>query len=1396
MPLTVRSSRKSMLRTSPPTTTTTSSMRLTRRSYNTNSPTNKSHRYWDYSKEGCSTATTITSTTTTTMLSLSPVFTSLHTNPSYVLTAILWLSSFGTSLERRTVIGKALSAPLATMALALIVANVGIIPFQSPINGMVNRFLVPLAVPLLLFDSDLNRVVRDTGTLLAAFGVGAIATMVGTIVAFPFIPLTSLGPDVGWRVACALAARHIGGAINFVAVAETLHISGNAVAAAIAADNIVVALYFAFLFSIAKPGEDNIISDTKTTTTTTTTTTTLEDELSPTTTGTIAELKVEQNKATSSITLSTLAISLSIASSLVTAGSLLTKSILPSGTSSLPLISTLTVLAATAFPKFFNSLSETGTALGVILVQLFFACSGAAGSIRMVFEQAPALFAFSALQIGVHFGTLLTIGRGIFRLPHRELYLASNANVGGPTTAAAMAQAKEWKRLVLPALLIGILGYATATPLALSLGPLLLRLPALLNTNYQLTVIDCEIPVRRRPSPSLERPSVVTFVNDIAHCCATHHLDVCIMDIIESLSGRCRVATPSNTVLHSECAYTFYNPFSNEHDGILVNMNTFIGTVPELAFHGSSSSSSMENDIFLRVVKTRVERQQLNESDNATTTTTTTQLPTKLAIGVEGGFSTEDDKYQVITKHSIVVLKNDSKQTILAEVPLDDDTKSQLPQAVVKSAESIIHHVGLAVQQDLTAWQDDEEIPVSKYYQNLPFIDNGVQISPDPKSWKCEKSGATENLWLNLSDGFIGGGRKNWDGSGGSNGALDHFVETGEKYPLVVKLGTITTEGSTVHADCYSYAKDEDGPVKIPNLAELLAKRGIQVTGLQKTEKSTAELEVELNATYAFDAITESGSKLVSVTGPGLQGLVNLGNSCYCNSVVQVLSAVPEIANRYGSPPNGNVKQHKLFHDITPSAAPNDLLVQTSKLVSALTSGAYAIPHEELEKEGTADPKYRVAPRMFKHLIGKDHVDFRTGQQQDAEQFLQYMLEQLDRAEAKYDRNMLPSSHVFSFQTEARMLCTADQKIKYKDNAPEVIWSLALPMEKAVVTPVLEEPEQKKQKQEEDGDENQVPTLTFQQCVDSWAEETLLDDYRWPHLNDSVHPGMTKTRFKSFPRYLWLQVRRYKIGPDWQPVKIEVNLDIPESIDLSDYKATGPQQGEDLVPDEPQGGVAGPSGSTAQPEISEMALCQLMDMGFGMNGCKRALLAVGGSDTEAAMNWIFEHNMDPDFDDPLPESGAAAPAPASGDGVDDAVASSLVESLGCFTFDQVRAALKETNGAADRAADWLFSHMDDLDGAIANLQATSGDEAGSGTSSPGPKIPLEDGDGKYTMIGMISHIGRNTGSGHYVAHIKKDGKWVIFNDEKVALSEHPPIQHAYLYCFQRTDTIGSPNPNY
>lgn len=70
--------------------------------------------------------------------------------------------------------------------------------------------------------------------------------------------------------------------------------------------------------------------------------------------------------------------------------------------------------------------------------------------------------------------------------------------------------------------------------------------------------------------------------------------------------------------------------------------------------------------------------------------------------------------------------------------------------------------------------------------------------------------------------------------------ALKHFEETGSKYPLVVKLGTITPHG----ADVYSYAPDEDDMVTDPLLKEHLAHWGINMMQMDKTAKTMAEMEV------------------------------------------------------------------------------------------------------------------------------------------------------------------------------------------------------------------------------------------------------------------------------------------------------------------------------------------------------------------------------------------------------------------------------------------------------------------------------------------------------------------------------------------------------------------------
>ncbi|KAF1777742.1 Ubiquitin specific protease domain [Phytophthora cactorum] len=728
---------------------------------------------------------------------------------------------------------------------------------------------------------------------------------------------------------------------------------------------------------------------------------------------------------------------------------------------------------------------------------------------------------------------------------------------------------------------------------------------------------------------------------------------------LQSAASLVRVARASDRVYRDECVFSFDSALSPS--GLYTNLRSFLSYGASYLVYDRSETPA----VYLH--------QQHKRKPKASSSSTTEVTPTKLAIGGAGGFAASvEDKYELEKTFSIVLLGPDQQE--LAREALDSPS---LPSMLKEAAEAVLNHAGNTVTEEVASWQ--EELKPTKYAEHLVQVPNPPHIASNPSAWKCQAPDCDkqENLWLNLSDGYIGCGRQNWDGSGGCGAALTHYTEGG---------------------DVYSYAPDEDDMVKNPLLPKHLEHFGINVNNLKKTDKSMNELQVGLNLSYEFDAVTEAGKKLVPVSGAGYMGFKNLGNSCYMNSVLQLLLALPEVQERY-------FKVSEKIFSTTDTLPVDDFAAQFAKLTCATLTDRYKkqfLTPKDSNKEVEEDDIHNVdlRPITFRGLVGKGHPDFSTGQQQDAVEYLQ-----------------AATANLFKFKLEDRVQCMASNKVKYVPR-DDMLLQLQIPLEAATnatqvsAYQVLEQKRQRlgdEKAEKSEGEERVVPNVPFEACIEKTLAPEVIEDFLSPATGKKGQAQKT-VRFRSFPRYLLVQMRRFYVAEDWTPKKLEVEVKVPEKFSLSRFVSKGLVDGEEVLPEAPTASGTTESSASATTDATKsswLSWCRLKAEGDAVN---------------------MEHVSN------LMAMGFAEP--------------------------HAKCALKQTDNNPDRAAEWLFSHMDDLDGAVAQY---------------------------YSLVGFVSHVGKNTNSGHYVCHMKKDGRWIIFNDDKVAVSEEPPLGAGYLYLFRRTD---------
>ena len=233
---------------------------------------------------------------------------------------------------------------------------------------------------------------------------------------------------------------------------------------------------------------------------------------------------------------------------------------------------------------------------------------------------------------------------------------------------------------------------------------------------------------------------------------------------------------------------------------------------------------------------------------------------TKLAIGKPGGVDPDVDDFD-----TIVTVKCFACNKAL-------DNRSPVLAGLV---DSVLLSQSAYFSQTLQEW----ELKLEACEHTLLLDQTGAQRIASKSLAHCGECDLSANLWLCMTCGHLGCGRKNWDGSGGNNHAVNHSDSTG--HPLVCKLGTITPEG-TASIYCYSCNEDRNDD----NLALHLSTLGIDIASQKKTEKTVQEMDLELNLNFTLSKILEEGKELIPLFGPGLTGLENLGNSCYMNSVV------------------------------------------------------------------------------------------------------------------------------------------------------------------------------------------------------------------------------------------------------------------------------------------------------------------------------------------------------------------------------------------------------------------------------------------------------------------------------------------------------------------------------
>ncbi|MGB0527574.1 MAG: DUF819 domain-containing protein [Flavobacteriaceae bacterium] len=367
---------------------------------------------------------------------------SFTSNTIYVL-AVLFLMLILASQAAKTKWGKQVGASLLVIVFTAVAANLKLIPSASnsiPLYDSIFTYIAPISIFFLLLNVNLASIRKAGLPMIGLFLIGSVMTTLGILLAWMIIsPENTLGEDAQ-IIAGMLTGTYTGGSVNFNAIALEYDFQKKGVlyAGTIAVDNVVTTLWIIVTLTI--PIFMHKIWKSK-----------KQDTAKAQPIAKRTESAIDMH---SLIWLSFLGVAAFLFSDLLS-------EYLPKVPFIL-ILSTLGILLA-QIPAV-SKLKGSHT-LGLFLVNLFLAVIGAyceLSAVSALKEIGVSLLLFTSIAVLLHgIGTVL-IG-GLFYRDWQMIAIVSQANVGGGTTAIALAETFKRNELILPAILVGTLGNALGT---------------------------------------------------------------------------------------------------------------------------------------------------------------------------------------------------------------------------------------------------------------------------------------------------------------------------------------------------------------------------------------------------------------------------------------------------------------------------------------------------------------------------------------------------------------------------------------------------------------------------------------------------------------------------------------------------------------------------------------------------------------------------------------------------------------------------------------------------------------------------------------------------------------------------------------------------------------------